>query len=203
MRHTIICLTASAAILASACPLQAQLVIGYKYQYNDAIAADTGRAAWSKFNPIATSGGNPETCSSSSSGVVGAADNVSYAPTPEQRKAEIYLWYEPSKGLSRAQIIRHEEPLPIRESSGPRELIVDPFTLLTNHTVLLVDFGDSTITAYNRRETSPQLGVVARLGEVMALPLVKETIGQIDEAKRLCRMQSEHGARAGSYQSRK
>ena len=164
----------------------AQLVVGFKYQYNEKVDVDTGRAPWSKFVPVGPTGGGLQACLSWSPLLVGLPDYTLYAPSWEQRKTEIYLWYTPSKAISHAQVIRHEAPLPIRDTSGTGELVIDPLTPLTGHTILLVDFGDSTITAYNRRGGLPQRGVVAKLADVRTLPIVQETFGQIDESRDKC-----------------
>lgn len=181
----------SAIVIASLCSLvprtgHAQLVLSYKYMYNESVDADTGRAHWLKFAPVGPSGGKPQKCLSYSPVLTALPDNVLYAPKWEQVKADIYLWYTPSEVLSHVQIIRHEAALPIRDSTGSGELIIDPFTPLTGHTIFLVDFGDSTIVAYNRRDGVPQRGVVAKLADVRTLPLVQETLHQIDAARDLC-----------------
>lgn len=60
-------------------------------------------------------------------------------------------------------------------------------TPLTAHSIFLVDLGDNTIAAYNRRGGISERGVIARLVDVRTLPLVQETFGQIDDALKLCK----------------
>lgn len=181
----------SAIVLASIVSLaprtaHTQLVLAFKYMYNEPVATDTGRAHWSKFVPVGPSGGSLQKCLSGSPPLIGTPDHTLFAPSWEQIRTELYLWYTPSKAISHVQIFRHEIPLPIRDSTGSGQLIIDPFTPLTGHTIFLVDFGDSTIVAYNRRGGVPQRGVVAKLADVRTLPLVQETLSQIDEARDKC-----------------
>lgn len=163
-----------------------QTVVAMKYLWNEPVMADTGRAAWLNFAPVGPSGGSPHQCLTWAPALIGLPDYMLLAPSWEQRKAEFYLWYTPKGALSHVQMFRHEAPLPVRDTTGSRELVIDPFTPLTGHTVFLIDFGDSTIVAYNRRGGVPQRGVVAKIADVRKVPMVEETLRQIDEAWAMC-----------------
>ena len=161
-------------------------VLAYKYMYNDAVQVDTASVAWANFRPVGPSGGRPQSCLAWSPKLVGLPDNVLFAPRWEERKSELYLWFHPSKARSHAQVIRHESTLPLRDPADTNNLDADPFTSRTRHTVLLVDWGDSTIVAYNRTAGSPERGVFASLSAVRNVPWVREALDQLEEAVVMC-----------------
>lgn len=188
MKSILASVLVAAAMLSIPNRADAQLAVGFKYMFNEPIVADTGYAEFAKFAPIGRYGGGPQSCLSPTPGV-GQPDNVLFAPAMNQRKIDIYLFYDyaPAKLLTNVQIIRHESPLPMRDSAS-NDLVTDPFTALTDHTVFLLDLVDSTMVAYNRRGGVAQRGVAGKLSDLRKLPLVQETLQQIDESTRLCRM---------------
>lgn len=162
------------------------LVFSHKYFINEDIRVDSGRGPWVRFKAVGSSRGSPQQCLSWSPSLSGLPDRTLYAPSWGQRQSEIHLWFASGDSLSRAQIIRHEADLPLRDPSDSTKFVIDPITPLIGHTVFLIDLSDSTITAYNRGTDGPQRGVAARLAEVADLATVRETLNQLAEARKLC-----------------
>lgn len=181
--------TAIAAVILFSVPIgtaNAQLIVGGRYMYNEIVPADSARADWLKFKPVGSSGGLADKCLSYGEPTFGFPDRLLYAPSWYERKSEMHLFYnyDPKVALSHVQIIRHDPPLPVRDSTS--QFVIDGFTPLTSHTVFLVDLIDSTMIAYNRIGGKPQRGVAGKISAVRDLPFVQETLKLIDESWALC-----------------
>ncbi len=162
------------------------VLIAPRFLYFDTVTFAESQVAWQRFRPVSGLAGMPVRCYRPEPYLPGMPEFHLLVPAWEQRQTNIFLWSGVDGSSFRAQVVRHRQPLPITSSVPGAESVIDPITKLTDHTVISVDYGDRTISAYNLEAGRATTGVTAEIGRVDSLPLVRESLEQIEIAKKLC-----------------
>ncbi len=162
------------------------ILIAPRFLYFDTVTFKESQAAWKQFRPGAGSGGLPARCYRPDPPLPGMPEYDLLVPAWERTETHMFLWPGEDGTSFRAQLVRHRKPLPIVSGTLGTERVVDPITKLTDHTVISIDFGDRSISVYNIEAGRSTTGVSAEIGRVDSLPLVRESLEQVEAARRLC-----------------
>lgn len=162
-----------------------------RFLYRPEAGVRTDLESFRRFQPVAPWGGVPTECLEWETPFPDRSlpKFSLYGPSWESRLNATFLWIDDAGTVLRAQIVRHKDALPLIDpSNGAR--VVDPMTPLTAHTIVSLDFEDSTVAAFNWIDGRANEGVSAKLGAYPTLPLVLQSMEQVAAATKKCKLPS-------------
>jgi hypothetical protein len=165
----------------------AQVLISPAFLYNHVTRVKEDSIAVRGFTPVAPWGGLPTVCLQYQGDGFGMPSVALYGPSWESRLTATFVWTDGQRRMLRAQIVRHREALPIKDPTTGA-IVVDPITSLTPHTVISIDFADSTFVAYNLIGDSARDGVGAKLGTLTSSDVLGDSLKQLAAAETVCKL---------------
>lgn len=182
-------LVAIAVALSVATSVQAQILIAPAFLYVHNVKTKRDSSSFWEFTPAAAPRDLPSQCMRFIDPMPDLPTVLLYGPSYESRTLAMFVWTDQDQRILRTQIIHHRDPLPIQDPATNTS-VIDPMTPLTPHTVVLVDFADTSFVAYNVIGEEVSEGIETRLGTYPTNSLMRATIAQLAAAKRVCKLKS-------------